>query len=119
MTHDASEITIYLLHLDPPVGRAAHYLGSCYSERLPERMKEHAHGRGAALTAAAVKGGSRFILAATWTTDDRSLEQRMKQAGHLKKKCPICRLGGEQLALPIFDPQPAAVASTGKTALSW
>lgn len=81
---------IYLLHFDPPVGKSKHYLGYCADDRLAERMREHALGSGATLTAEAVKRGCSIYLARTYPGGSRSLERLMKNGPALKRSCPLC-----------------------------
>lgn len=86
----APTMTIYLLHFDRPVGHAWHYLGSCETDRLHARMREHQHQRGAALTRRASQLGIGFSLARTWLEEDRSHERRLKRRGHMSDLCPLC-----------------------------
>jgi hypothetical protein len=81
---------IYLIHIEPPYNKAAHYLGFCANERLSERLKEHARGRGAKLAANAIKAGRKLYLARTFPDGDRQLETKMKSASHFKQLCPFC-----------------------------
>lgn len=83
-------MTVYLIHIDPPLKHAAHYLGYCSSTRLTERLREHAHGQGAKLLKAAVANGSGLYLARTFPDGDPMLEARIKRASHLKLLCPFC-----------------------------
>lgn len=82
--------TVYLLHFAHAVN-PAHYVGITTPSRLSHRMREHAAGRGAELTAAACALGLTWSLAATWETEDRSLEKKIGGLRPLSGVCPICR----------------------------
>lgn len=84
---------VYLLHFDPPVAHARHYLGSTPDHNLHRRMQEHASGRGAKLTSVAAARGVRMTLARIWHAPDRTLERKMKVAKHLNRHCPVCQRG--------------------------
>ena len=81
---------IYLLHIDPPVGRAAHYLGCTGENTLQLRLHRHATGQGAALIREAIKRGSKLYLARTFPGVSFDIERQIKSNGHFKKLCPIC-----------------------------
>lgn len=89
-THRMSFGMLYLLHFDPPVGRAQHYLGYTTPENLALRMTTHARGHGAALTRRAFEQGSKVYFARTFPDQDKHTERRLKQAGHMKRLCPLC-----------------------------
>lgn len=90
--------TIYVLHFDPPYSAriggtdrfktAGHYLGSCAGDPL-ERLAEHVAGTGSPLVRAAVRAGSRIVLAATMP-GGRTEERRLKRRHHHARLCPIC-----------------------------
>lgn len=81
---------LYLLHFDPAVGRAVHYLGVTAEENLQKRLRRHACGHGATLTREAVKRGSSIYLARSFPGLDHKQERLIKNSGHLKHLCPIC-----------------------------
>lgn len=81
---------LYLLHFEPPVGRAQHYLGFTTPEGFKDRMTRHARGQGATLTRKAVEKGCKIYLARTFPDYDKSVERKLKQAGHMKQQCPLC-----------------------------
>jgi predicted GIY-YIG superfamily endonuclease len=81
---------IYLIHIDPPVGKAKHYLGWTPDERLSKRLREHALGRGSRLTRRAVAQSSRMYLARTFPQAGPDLERIMKRHGRFKLMCPLC-----------------------------
>lgn len=80
---------IYLLHFDVVTG-SKHYVGITEPPRLDARMREHASGRGSKTTAEACALGLTWKLAATFPTDDRSLEQKLQNYPRLDMFCPVC-----------------------------
>jgi predicted GIY-YIG superfamily endonuclease len=93
--------TIYLLHFEPPVRGKSHYLGVTRFGRLPDRLKEHAAGRGSNLTSAAREVGARIFLGHVWPRVALADEARLKRAGHFKRHCWLCARS------PQLDQQPA------------
>jgi hypothetical protein len=81
---------VYTLHLWPPLAHAKHYTGLATSKkRLPERLADHALGRGARLTQVQVERGGSWVLAQTepgW--GDR--ERQLKQHG-AARRCEVCK----------------------------
>lgn len=90
MTDDAP-YTIYLLHFERPIGRVRHYLGITRTDRLAARLREHAHRRGAALTAALAGRNHEMIVAGTWDARSFADERRMKDRGKYSRLCGVCR----------------------------
>lgn len=97
---------IYLLHFDPPVKRAKHYLGYCADERLQLRLIEHARGDGASLTRAAIKQGSKLYLARTLPGKSYEVERAMKVHGDFKRLCPLCCPMFAKLASEVYEIDP-------------
>lgn len=92
--------TIYLLHLDRPLGHARHYCG--WTSDLPARLARHAQGQGARLLQVARERGITWTLAATWP-GTRADERQRKGRGSAVKYCPICRAEKkEQTAKKIY-----------------
>jgi predicted GIY-YIG superfamily endonuclease len=105
--------TVYLVHLDVPLGepqtaaareerhlpprktdkphRAQHYIG--WTLCLSQRMQEHRTGRGSRMLAAATAAGIAFRVARQWPGGDRSLERRLKNYKNARDLCPICNPG--------------------------
>lgn len=79
--------TVYLLHFDPAYRHARHYLG--YTDFLKRRVAHHRNGTGANLTKYAARAGCELIIARTWK-GDRSVERKLKHAGHHSRLCPLC-----------------------------
>jgi hypothetical protein len=81
---------VYTLHLWPPIAHAKHYTGTAKSaKRLPERLTEHALGRGARLTQVQVERGGSWVLAQT-EPGGRARERSLKQRG-AARRCEVCR----------------------------
>src|SRR5260370_22347149 len=51
---------VYKLHVCPPYKHVAHYSGK--SDRLPERLTDHALGRGARLTQVQLRAGGSWVI---------------------------------------------------------
>ncbi len=81
--------TVYLLHIDPPVGGRAHYIGCTNHTDVMTRYRQHLNGEGAQLTKAALKIGSTITLAGFWTEVDWSFEKKLKGRS-AKPLCPVC-----------------------------
>jgi hypothetical protein len=81
---------VYTLHLWPPIAHAKHYTGTARDKkRLPERLADHALGRGARLTQVQVERGGSWVLAQT-QPGDRTEERRLKQHG-AARRCTVCQ----------------------------
>ncbi len=81
---------VYTLHLWPPIAHAKHYTGSTRNEkRLPERLTDHALGRGARLTQVQVERGGSWVLAQT-EPGGADRERQLKQHG-AARRCGVCK----------------------------
>ena len=81
---------VYTLHLWPPLAHAKHYTGTARrAERLPERLTEHALGRGARLTQVQVERGGSWVLAQA-EPGGADRERRLKQHG-AARRCEVCK----------------------------
>lgn len=80
--------TLYLLHFDTPYGHATHYTG--WALDLAARLREHAEGRGAKLTAVARAAGVTWRVSRTWPHETRSTERKLKRQGGASRRCPAC-----------------------------
>jgi hypothetical protein len=81
---------VYTLHLWPPIAHAKHYTGYATSEkRLPERLTDHALGRGARLTQVQVERGGSWVVAQTQPGDGKK-ERSLKQHG-ASRRCEVCK----------------------------
>lgn len=86
---------LYILHFDRPLGnlanvrgQAAHYLGFAIDVRA--RIADHAAGRGAAITQAAVAAGIGFE--AFYRAGTRATERQFKTSQkNTPSLCPCCR----------------------------
>jgi hypothetical protein len=81
---------VYLLHYSRPIGsqKTRHYRG--WALNLEGRLKMHARGRGARLTAVFASEGIDFVVARTWQ-GDRNRERQIKNQGSAVRQCPVCR----------------------------
>jgi len=87
-------MAVYVLHFSGRIGGAGrngaqHYVGYTPDAREITRLREHAAGRGAKITAAAVAHGFSLTLARV-LDGGRTLERAIKYRGHLEKLCPVC-----------------------------
>jgi predicted GIY-YIG superfamily endonuclease len=84
----AGDGTVYLLHLDPPLHHARHYVG--WTSNLDQRLEEHRAGTsGARLMEVVKQAGGSFRLVRTWA-GSRSLERAIKNRKEAPKLCPEC-----------------------------
>lgn len=89
-------MAVYLLHIEPPLAHASHYVGWAANERnVALRFEHHIAGRGARMVAAAVRAGRRVTLAYVWPTGDRAFERMLKRRKDAPRYCPLC--GGRRL----------------------
>jgi predicted GIY-YIG superfamily endonuclease len=80
--------TVYLLHLDPPLHHARHYVG--WTSDLDQRLEEHRTGTSRARLMEVIKeAGGSFRLVRTWA-GSRSLERAIKNRKNAPKLCPEC-----------------------------
>jgi predicted GIY-YIG superfamily endonuclease len=84
--------TVYLLHLNRPLGHARHYLG--YAERLEARLAHHRNGTGARFTQVLREQGIDWVVVHTWE-GDRELERKLKRQHHSPRLCPLCNARAE------------------------
>lgn len=93
--------TVYLIHLDKPLGHAKHYLGYTSLETVTERLERHRAGNGARLLQVANQRGITYSIVRTWEfercQDAKSFERRMKLNSHVPRKCPVCNQAIVQL----------------------
>jgi predicted GIY-YIG superfamily endonuclease len=121
---------VYKLHFWPPYKHAAHYSGK--TDKLPQRLADHALGRGARLTQVQVRAGGSWVVGLAEPGGTRREHQikghdaarycnvcqalRSYQAGELDKEQALGRAGWQQatehergLLLDIFGIEPAEV----------
>jgi hypothetical protein len=84
---------IYILHIDPPLKHARHYVGWTADADVTRRVKEHLEQKGrrpSRLVGAALTAGCQVSLVASFegTRDD---ERRLKNNGAATRYCPLCR----------------------------
>jgi hypothetical protein len=78
---------VYLLHFDPPLGHARHYIG--WAKNAEARLVEHKAGRGGRLPAAAAAAGCESVIARTWP-GTRADERKRKRRHEAPRMCPLC-----------------------------
>jgi hypothetical protein len=84
---------IYILHIDPPLAHARHYVGWTKDQNVARRVGEHLAQSGrrpSKLVRAALAAGRTVTLAAT-IEGDRDLERRLKAGGGAARYCPLCK----------------------------
>ncbi|MCC6170046.1 MAG: endonuclease [Caldilineaceae bacterium] len=79
---------LYLLHFEPPLRHARHYLG--YTADSRRRLQQHLSGHGSPLVRAALAAGCTVTLVRTWPNGTRTLERKLKNRKHGPRLCPIC-----------------------------
>jgi hypothetical protein len=81
---------LYLLHFEPRLHHAGHYLG--FAVDVERRVGEHlaAGAKASPLVRAAIAAGSVVELVRTWPAGDRTLERRLKREKHGPRLCPVC-----------------------------
>jgi hypothetical protein len=84
---------IYILHIDPPLAHARHYVGWTKDEDVTRRVRQHltqSGSRPSKLVGAALAAGRAVTLAGV-LEGDRNFERRLKNRGSACKYCPLCR----------------------------
>jgi hypothetical protein len=84
---------IYILHIDPPLGHARHYVGWTKDADVTRRVREHLEQTGrrpSRLVRAALAAGRTVTLAGT-LEGDVAFERRLKARGSAASYCPLCR----------------------------
>lgn len=82
--------TLYLLHLEPPLEHARHYLGWTQEGGEAERVAQHLRGSGSPLVRAARRHGREVTLEKAWP-GTREDERRHKDGHQLGNLCPRCQ----------------------------
>lgn len=85
-------MSVYILHLSPPLKHARHYIG--FSDSVKKRFAHHLAGTGSRFTQACVERGIILTLARVFPKGTRQDERRMKTSSRsrLVEKCPVCCL---------------------------
>jgi hypothetical protein len=84
---------IYILHIDPPLHHARHYVGWTKDADVSRRVGQHLNQTGrrpSPLVGAALAAGCTVTLAAV-LEGDRALERRLKARGGASSYCPLCK----------------------------
>ena len=101
--------TVYLLHFDPPLCHARHYLG--WARELVPRLAAHRAGRGSPLIVAVIAAGGRIELARTWEAVDRHFERALKNRHETPRLCPLCVAAGLTGGRGLLAPRPGEMAA--------
>jgi hypothetical protein len=85
----------YTLHFWPPYGNptvqaAGHYTGWARAGRLPQRLADHALGRGARLTQVQKQAGGSWVVADVERGVTRDREAQLKERG-ASRRCSVCQ----------------------------
>ena len=97
--------SVYLIHLDEPVGHARHYIGFSLDHAV--RLEEHRASRGGRLLKAANARGISYDVVRVWTPADRRFERRAKNYASARTLCPVCNENSWQNWLPeVNDAKP-------------
>jgi predicted GIY-YIG superfamily endonuclease len=86
----SAAVTVYLIHLNAPVGRSQHYIGS--TTNLDRRLRQHRYKRkkgGSPLLREANKRGILWDVAKTWQAS-RDFEMFLKRQKNARRYCPLC-----------------------------
>jgi hypothetical protein len=86
-------VTVYLLHFDPPLKHARHYIGFT-SRPVWERIHEHFGyhpSKGSRLVRAVIEAGHVVVIAHVWPDGDRTWERRLKKRKDACRWCPRCQ----------------------------
>lgn len=81
---------VYVLHFDPPLQHARHYVGWTDQEDVASRLEEHLKGTGSRLVRAAVAAGISVHLAHVFVGADRHFERRVKKSTDVSRWCRMC-----------------------------
>ena len=82
---------IYVVHIEPPLEHAAHYVGYTKHDDVEIRFAEHLAGKGAKLLKAAVERGHELRLVRVMEGDRNRERQLKRNGGHGPALCPECR----------------------------
>ena len=86
-----SRSVVYTLHFWPPYKHAAHYTGS--TDKLPERLTDHALSRGARLTEVQINAGGSWVLGRV-EPGGRDRERYLKRH-EASRHCDVCKALGD------------------------
>ena len=81
---------VYVLHFDPPLKHAKHYVGFTEADDVATRLDEHLKGAGSRLVRAAVANGCAIHLAHVFVGADRHFERRVKKSTDVCRWCRMC-----------------------------
>jgi predicted GIY-YIG superfamily endonuclease len=101
MTHVVKHMC-YLVHFDPRLKNAGHYIGITRTDQFENRMRAHEAGRGARVIRRALLAGSTLRVVRVWHDATFGLERTLKRRGNGARICPVCKpaLAADALAIP-------------------
>jgi hypothetical protein len=82
-----SRSMVYKLHFWPPYKHAAHYSGR--SDKLPERLTDHALGRGARLTQVQLRAGGSWVIGLA--EPGGPIRERQIKGHDAARHCDVCQ----------------------------
>lgn len=86
-----TKYVVYMLHFPNDIKGKRHYVGSCLTGRLFQRLHEHAIGRGSNFTHKLTEANDHFLVSAIFPTEDRASERKIKRTGNYKGRCHLCK----------------------------
>lgn len=89
MVDKHNSVDVYLLHFEPALRHARHYMGS--AEDVEKRVQQHLCGQGSPLVKAAALAGCKVTVVRVWKGGGRELEAKLKNIQHNADYCPVCR----------------------------
>jgi hypothetical protein len=81
---------VYTVHLWPPLKHARHYTGTAREGRLPQRLTDHALGRGARMLAVQVERGGSWVLGEV-RGGGHAVERQLKNWKDPEAHCDVCK----------------------------
>lgn len=97
-------MTVYLLHIEPPLAHARHYIGFTSDPTADRRIAEHMAGgaKGSPLIRAALAAGRRVSVAHVFEGDaaGRDFEANLKAQRNTRGWCPHCGINARRLPDP-------------------
>jgi predicted GIY-YIG superfamily endonuclease len=82
---------VYVLHLSWPNGPPSHYVGITATDRISDRLRQHATGWGAKATRLCVNRSGHMHLVALYPTHSRSDERHIEATYDSVRLCGVCQ----------------------------
>lgn len=87
---------IYIIHIGDRLEEPKHVVGYCEDERLKERMREHARGKGSKKTRVAIEEGQPMYLSRLLPGFGPHVEVKLRRSKRVIDLCQMC--------CPLTDP---------------